>query len=199
MKRKNEQLQTTFAQPVLQVYLEIASLKNLFRQGWLQAGLKSSACESVADHSFASAILAWLIAQEYLPQLDSNKIIKLALLHEIGEIYGGDITPNDQIGQHEKFLLEFASMQQVLSKLPNANYWCGLWEEFEKGKTAEARFVKQIDKLEMALQAYIYQESNQLQVDGFYASAEKVLEDEELKKIFQEIIEQNERLQKDNR
>jgi len=192
MKRKSKQLETDFSEPILQVYFEITALKNIWRQGWLQSGLASSDCESVADHSFASTILAWLIAEEYLPELDSNKVIKLALLHEIGEIYGGDITPQDKIGQHEKFLLEFASMQKVLSKLPKAEYWIGLWEEFEKGKTAEAHFVKQIDKLEMALQAYFYQSTKQMDLTSFYQSTEQILENPELKKIFNEVMEKME-------
>jgi putative hydrolase of HD superfamily len=186
-KNKNEILSSK--NNLIQVFFEFANLKSLWRQGWLQAGLPEKKCESVADHSFASAILAWLVAEEYRTDLDMEKIIKMALLHEVGEIYAGDLTPNDNVSQNEKFLLEYSSMKKVLSKLPNAKAWCELWEEFDRGKTAEAVFVKQIDKLEMALQAKIYETNNKLQSDGFYKSAQKVMESDEFKILFAEISE----------
>ncbi len=174
---------------LLQVYFEFAQLKNLLRQGWLQGGLSEKKCESVADHSFASAILAWLVADEYRPDLDIEKIIKMALLHEVGEIYAGDLTPNDNVSPNEKFLLEYSSMKKVLSKLPNSKAWCELWEEFDRGKTPEAAFVKQIDKLEMALQAKIYEKNNEFQAEGFFESAQKVMDSDEFKILFAEMLE----------
>jgi len=188
MKRKSEHQVIKSDNSILQVYFEFTQLKSLWRQGWLQAGLPENACESVADHSFSSAILAWLVAEEYRPELELEKLIKMALLHEVGEIYAGDITPNDSIGTQEKFLLEFDSMRKVLKGLPQGKIWSELWEEFERGKTPEAIFIKQIDKLEMALQAKIYQTNSKLKVDGFYASARKVMQEKEFIDLIEEII-----------
>ena len=188
MKKKHKLTISNSANSILQVYFEIAHLKDLFRQGWLQAGIPIEKCESVADHSFLTTMLAWMIAEELAPELDSEKIIKMSLLHEMGEIYGGDITPRDGVGESEKFLLEYDSMHKVLSKLFNGEKWSALWEEFEKANSPEAKFVKQIDKLEMALQAYSYEQSHKLDLMSFYKSTENVLEDENLKEILAEIL-----------
>lgn len=187
MEYKDKMVALESDNQIVLVYLEIAHLKNLFRQGWLQSGIDRSKCESVADHSFMTAILAWMIAEQSEQKLDLEKVLKMSLLHEVGEIYGGDITPNDQLGINEKFLIELDSMKKVLTKFPNSEVWCELWQEFERGKSSEAKFVKQIDKLEMALQAYIYEQNRDLDLKGFYKSAAKVIDSPEIKAILDEV------------
>ena len=188
MKKKHELIKHKFQNNLLEVYFEIAHLKDLFRQGWLQSGIKQNQCESVADHSFLTTILAWMVAEKHFPELDINKVIKMSLLHEMGEIYGGDITPKDKISEQGKFLLEYNSMHRVLSKLPNGKNWSDLWNEFEKNRSPEAKFVKQIDKLEMALQAYSYEENYEINLEDFYKSTYDILENEKLKEILDNLL-----------
>ena len=172
---------------ILDVFFEIQSLKNLFRQGWLKNGVKKKFCESVADHSFSTTMLAWLIADEYLPELDLVKILKYSLIHEIGEIYAGDITPKDNISDTEKYELEIAAVKTVFGKLKHGDEYIKLWEEFENAENKEAKFVKQIDKLEMALQAHFYEKKLDIDLNEFKNSAKSVLKNEILNDILQSL------------
>lgn len=52
------------AHPIVQVFFEIAQLKNLYRQGWLRNGVSERHCESVADHCFGVAMIGYVIARE---------------------------------------------------------------------------------------------------------------------------------------
>ncbi len=172
---------------ILEVFFEIQSLKNLFRQGWLKNGIDKKFCESVADHSFTTTMLAWLIADKYLPELDIIKVLKYSLIHEIGEIYAGDITPNDNVSDTTKYELEIASVKKVFSKLKHGNKYIKLWEEFENAENKEAKYIKQIDRLEMALQAHFYEDKLDLNLADFKDSAKSVLKEEVLKDLLQSL------------
>jgi len=184
MEKKNSKLVLEEnRENILEVYFEIQSLKNLFRQGWLKKGVEKKLCESVADHSFSTTMLAWLIADEYLPELDLSKVLKYALLHEIGEIYAGDITPVDNVSEAAKYDLEITSVRKVFSQLKHGSKYIKLWEEFENSENKEARFIKQIDRLEMALQAHFYEKKLDLNLHDFKDSAKRVLKNEILKDL----------------
>ena len=71
----------------LQFINEAEQLKNVLRTAWTSEGKQ----ESTAEHSWRLALLAMVILEEY-PRLDSLKVIKMALLHDIGEIREGDIS-----------------------------------------------------------------------------------------------------------
>ena len=143
--------------PLIATYFEINQLKQLYRQGWLQRGVSPDQCESVADHVFAVTILAIFIADAHFPDLDSHRIARMAILHDIGEIYAGDITPQDDVDSTEKYRRESESVARVLAKLPQGQTYIEIWQEYETQSTPEARFVRQIDRLEMALQAKAYE------------------------------------------
>jgi putative hydrolase of HD superfamily len=126
--------------------------------------------------------LAWL-GQAYYPQLDLNRVLRMALLHDIGEVYAGDITPSDQVREADKHQLERASLEKVLGKLPASHEFLELWLEFENGESPEARFVHQIDRLEMGLQARVYQAQGFAGMDEFIHSARHALVDQQLAEI----------------
>ena len=175
------------ASPFIRAYFEINQLKLLYRQGWLKRGLPIERCESVAEHTFSMAVLAMLLADANFPDLDVHRILRLALIHDIGEIHAGDITPADAVDAIEKHRLEHESVRQVLGMLPNGAEYVALWQEYEDGSTAEARFVKQIDRLEMGLQAGVYQMQGIVDGAEFLNSAEQALIAPELKNLFQEL------------
>jgi len=188
MEKKNSKLVLEGnGNKVLEVFFEIQSLKNLFRQGWLQNGIEKKHCESVADHSFSTTILAWLLAEEYFPEFNITKVLQYSLIHEVGEIYAGDITPVDNITDAKKYDLESKAVRKVFNKLKNGDKYIKLWEEFEKAENKEARFIKQIDKLEMALQAHYYEHKLDLNLQDFKESTKKVLTDKTLKELLESI------------
>ena len=173
--------------PIIEAYFEFVQLKQLYRQGWLHNGILLENCESVAEHSFGVALLALVLADEYSVELDTAKVIRIALIHDLGEIYAGDFTPADNIDKKDKYTLEKKSVAKVLEKLPNGFKWIALWEELEIGESAESQFVKQLDKLEMALQASVYEHQGLADLSMFFTSANKGLSSVELKLIFSQL------------
>jgi len=176
-------LQDDPVQPFLAAFFELCHLKQLYRQGWLHFGIPNQHCESVAEHSFAVAVLALWLGQAYYHQLDLNRVLRMALLHDIGEVYAGDIIPSDRVSETDKQRLERASLEKVLGKLPASQDHLELWLEFERGDSPEARFVRQIDRLEMGLQARVYQAQGFAGMDEFIHSARQALVDPQLVEI----------------
>ena len=159
--------------PLVEAYFQFNHLKLLFRQGWLQRGVSKDQCESVAEHSIGVAILAMWLAEANFPELDACRVIRMALLHDFGEIYTGDLTPEDGVPEEQKRRLEGESVAKVFDKLPNGREYMALWEEYEVGITPEARFVKEIDRLEMAMQAGVYGSLGYENLGDFFATAKR--------------------------
>lgn len=175
--------------PFIRAYFEFNQLKQLYRQGWLRRGVPKERCESVAEHSLGVAVLACWLADAYYPQLDQSRVMRLALIHDFGEIYAGDIIPGDEVSTEEKYCLELESVERVFSRLPNGVEYIALWGEFEAGQTPEARFVRQVDRLEMGLQASVYEHQGNENLSEFYGSARGALFDPQLIELLQEVID----------
>ncbi len=166
--------------PLIQAYFELCHLKQLYRQGWLRRGVTRERCESVAEHSFGVAALALWLSEAYYPDLDSIKVMRMALLHDFGEVYAGDIIPGDPLSPDEKRRREADSVAQVFSRLPGGQAYVALWEEFEAGDSPEALFVRQVDRLEMGLQAAVYTAQGYERMGEFIVSAREGLVDKEM-------------------
>ncbi len=163
---------------LLRPYLRIMGLKRLFRQGWLKRGVPEGACESVADHVFGTAALALLTAgRPPFQDADPGKACRMAIAHELGEVYAGDITPVDGISKEEKYALERESLRKVLDGAPGADCLEALWEEFEEGRTPEARLVRRLDRLEMGFQAAVYRAEGFPGMEEFLESARRAVGD----------------------
>jgi putative hydrolase of HD superfamily len=176
--------------PLISAFFEFTHLKQLYRQGWLKQGVPPERCESVAEHSLGVAILALWFSQDSFPELDVTKVLCMALLHDFGEIYTGDLIPSDAVSADEKHRREKQSVQTVLGKLPQGECYLAIWEEFEQGDTPEARFIRQIDRLEMGFQASIYGLQGLIDPREFFHTTEQALSDTRLKVIFAELIQQ---------
>lgn len=173
--------------PVLEAYFELHQLKHLYRQGWLRAGISRTLCESVAEHSFFVALLCLFIADSCYPEVDTSKLVRMALLHDAGEARAGDITPHDGVSREEKLRLEREAVSRVFSELPRRAEYLALWEEYEAGTSFEARLVRQVDRLEMGLQATVHEHQGAGDLSQFFASVHKVLETPELKALLAEL------------
>ena len=174
---------------IMEAFLAMAQLKNLYRQGWLRRGVSEQDCESVADHSFGVALLGYVLANEYRPDLDAAKVMQLGLFHEIGEIYAGDVTPHDGISAEEKSARERQSAHEVSRHLPDPTWYLSIWEEFESRETPEAVFVGEVDKLEMLMQARLYELLETQGLDEFFVSVKERINLPELKPIVDSIID----------
>ncbi|MCZ6873172.1 MAG: HD domain-containing protein [bacterium] len=173
-------LQGKEASAIIELYFDLCHLKQIYRQGWLQHGISPLRCESVADHSFGVAMLVMFLADQYAPELDMAKLLRLSLLHDFGEIDAGDVTPADGVSSAEKVQSEHASVLRVLRRLPEQDRYLALWHEYEVGVTLEAGFVRQVEKLEMALQASVYEHQKLAELGAFFASTKTALDDAQL-------------------
>ncbi len=188
MKKKYRQEENNFFNDInLEVLYQMFKLKNLYRQGWLKRDVPQAHGESVADHTFGTAMTAWLLANHFHLKLNMEKVLKMALVHELGEIYAGDITPVDGVSAQEKYDLELQSIKKVLDSYPNKEEFIALWKEFEEADSPEAKFLKQIDKFEMGIQAAIYKGHGYSKMDEFLESAKSVLMEDDLKNLFDKV------------
>ena len=152
--------------------LEMLELKQLPRTGWVRSNVTHP--ESVAAHSWGMAILALRLAPK---DIDLTKVLSMCLVHDLPEVIVGDLTPHDDTTN--KAELEHNAMKQL------APEWLALFEEYEAGESKEARFVKQIDKLDMGLQAIIYETKQGLDLTEFVVSAKAKISDADLLEILE--------------
>lgn len=173
--------------PILELYFEVNALKLLYRQGWLRAGISPERCESVAEHSFGVALLGWFLADGYFPEADAAKVMRMALLHDLGEVYVGDLTPQDGVPPEVKHAKERRAVEEMLRKLPRGEAYIALWEEYERGESLEARLVRQVDRLEMGLQACVYELQGTADLSPFFTSAQKAMETPALRALLAQV------------
>jgi len=168
-------------------FFQIAGLKKLPRSGWkIKVGLDNS--ESVAEHSYMMSVMAMVLSD--LKSLNSEKVIKMSILHDWAESKIGDFMP-DEIGNDKKSELESYAMMEILESLPQSlqSDYQKMWDEFLVRETPEARLVHELDKLEMALQAKIYEaDVDPERVKPFIISAVEQVNDPDLKKILVDIL-----------
>jgi len=112
-------------------------------------------------------------------------------LHDLAEAITGDLTPDD-ITKSKKEKLENSAMESILQNLSEplkTQYW-NLWDEYQKNTTDEAHLLRQIDKLEMALQATEYAKSGftKSQIASFLESAKTEVMDSDLQKILSKFL-----------
>ena len=128
---------------------EAERLKTVTRTAWAHDGRR----ESTAEHSWRLALVAGLAAGQ-LPGLNGEKVLLMSLIHDMGELYGGDISAALCPDPQEKAKEERQAVRKAFSLLPEAQAasLLVLWEEYNANATPEARLVKALDKAETILQ-----------------------------------------------
>ncbi|QXD16249.1 HD domain-containing protein [Rhodocaloribacter litoris] len=122
-------------------------LKNTTRTAYTSEGRR----ESVAEHTWRLCLMALVLAP-YAPDVDFARLIKICLVHDLGEALSGDIPAPLQTG--DKTDRERRDLLTLLAPLPSPlrGEILALWEEYEQAATPEARLAKALDKLETILQ-----------------------------------------------
>lgn len=128
---------------------EAEGLKSTLRTAWTESGRQ----ESTAEHSWRLALLAGLCLAKY-PELDGTKVLLLCLVHDIGELYDGDISAALGADEEAKHRGEKAAVERAGALLPKDQFdqLLELWSEYNDASTPEARLVKALDKAETILQ-----------------------------------------------
>lgn len=135
-------------------FQSVLQLKSVRRAGWIsKVNVKDG--ESVADHTFSVCAMVMLFSD--MLDLDTQKAMKMVILHDLAESIVGDYMPGD-VTAGEKLAGEKKAMKSILSGLPKKarSEYEKIWLEFLQNKTDVARLVHRVDKLEMALQADQY-------------------------------------------
>lgn len=156
-------------------YNSFSKMKEIIRTGWIARNVKESHRENDAVHimqMFALAMAYFKLDKNI--DLDKQKVYETILLHEIGETLAGDIREGAS-GHDTKHDIEKQAVEKTFSILNKGSYFIELWNEFEERKTAEAKFIYQLDKIDPVLRAKILDElleRNDL-FDDFYSYEEK--------------------------
>ena len=142
---------------ILKVFLTLQWAKELSRQGFIALGFKRNEADSVAAHSFVTALLAYFLAKQLQKEgmkVDSEKVLKMGLFHDIGETIVGDV------GTFVKGMaggvfkdIEKEGVKTLVEGLDSEEEIVGLIEEYNKRESLEARIVKAADNLDALAQA----------------------------------------------
>ncbi|RBR05203.1 uncharacterized protein FIESC28_11413 [Fusarium coffeatum] len=155
----------------LAVFARVAAyLLSLSRQGWVDNYIPEP--ETVPDHSWLMAVLCFILAE------NETVIIKYAvqacIVHDIAESLVGDITYRDGICREEKFARESHTIDFLQSQLPNHSPLKLSWDRFESGETLTYKIAKDLDRVDLGLQAYIYERRYGKKLEEFFHSASRV-------------------------
>lgn len=127
--------------------LEIDKEKDIGRQTYLSHGLRK---ENDAEHSWHMAVMALLMSEYSNEDIDMLHTISMILVHDLVEIYAGDTYVYDAKGNSDKKERELKAADKLFSILPDdqCDKFRKLWEEFEEGVTAEAKFAASMDRIQ---------------------------------------------------
>jgi len=183
---------------MLDLLIELGNLKRLPRTGWLLRGIPSP--ESIADHSYRVALITLFLADELKERgVDVNveKALKIALLHDVGE---ARITDIPKTAQHylDKGKAEKEALMELLLASPRPEEYFKLWREYEEETSLEGKLVKFADRLEMLIQAFEYERTGFRNLDEFWGALEK-LRESEFYEHFRELVEELVALRKQKR
>lgn len=145
---------------VLDSLLEWFNLKDELRTGWLLRNIDSP--ESVAAHTWGTATLCLLYAEQ--EDVDRQKAVTMALIHDLGEARTGDIATRAEDGRQtiptsEKEAAERSAITDLVKPFEDREL-LSLWEEYEARDTPTAKFVKDMDLADNCLQALKYERQN---------------------------------------
>ncbi|CAK5267503.1 unnamed protein product, partial [Mycena citricolor] len=144
-------------------------LKTQKRTGWVDHDIPNP--ESISDHMYRMAMLAMCTSDQ---TLDVAKCVMLCLVHDLAEAHVGDIAPREGFTSEEKRRLEAEAMDNIVHEMlhdsPAALKIRALWEEYEERQTPEAKFVKDLDRFEMACQGSCFFPVVDVRVSDAYAS-----------------------------
>lgn len=142
-------METTKIESILEFLQSAEQLKDTLRNSITSKGRQ----ESTAEHTWRLCLMVMLFQSE-LGDTNVLHLLKLCIIHDLGEAISGDIPAIEQQDDIDKSVLERKDIRTLTSSLPNLQKTeiLALWEEYEKGETREARLAKGFDKLETIMQ-----------------------------------------------
>ena len=184
-------------------YVAALALKDQVRTGWRLRAVRDP--ESVGDHSWGTAYLCLLYAEE--AGVGRERAVSMALVHDLAEAITGDVATRasdlpDSLARERKRRIETDAMQKLTGALAGRarDTVRGLWSEYEERETPEARFVRDMNLIDMCAQALCYERDRRYdretsdaefpdydRLDEFFATAEPRLTTTLGKRLFAEL------------
>jgi len=158
---------------MLKTLIELQRLKRLDRTGWTLRGLPNGT-ESVAAHSFGVSITAMMLADEIQSrglQLDTERVLRMALLHDWAETRVGDMprTATHYFGAEARKLAEGRAFAEIVAGAgPAEAEYLKLYDDYEQRQSIEARVVKAADVVDLLVQAYALERAGAMGLDEFW-------------------------------
>ena len=179
---------------ILGFMVEADKLKAVKRTGWVISGIRNP--EHVGDHSYGTALLAYMFAKRM--GLDADKCAIMGVIHDINEVITGDIATRldkrkQKVPDAAKKRLQRRSELKMLSYLgaSDRKHLRKLLDELHECKSREARLVKQVDKLEWVIQLVAYHKHMKKErVEEFILNAERKVDLPELRYIIEKVRRQ---------
>jgi len=155
---------------IVDLILELDVLERMPRMGFLLGGITHP--ESVAAHCYAVALTAMLMADAMPEPVDAQRVLRMALLHEVSEARITDLPYEalEYIHAQTKSAAERAAAQDLLGPVDRA--YASLWEEFEAAETLEARIVRAADKIQMMAKVLQYERERRGNLADFWGNVE---------------------------
>lgn len=160
--------------------------KKLKRAGWIREKIKDP--ESVAEHSFRLIVISMVLAKTL--KVNQGKLIKMAIIHDLGETITGDIVVErgKKILAHKRLKkerMEEEAIKELLGVFGQEYHQ--IFYELRERKSKEAKIFWQLDKLEMAFQAKEYEEEQGKNLKEFFDNADMHISDSLLRKTLNEL------------
>jgi len=126
--------------------IEIDKLKTILRKNYISDGSKR---ENDAEHSWYFSVAALIFAEYSNTVIDIQKVIKMAIIHDIVEVYAGDTFVYDDNARKNQKEIEKIASEKIFGLLPEdqKKQFLELWNEFENNITNESKYAKSIDRM----------------------------------------------------
>jgi len=163
--------------------------KNVVRTGWTLMNIKNP--ESVAEHSYQLCVMTMVLADQL--GVDREKLVKMAIIHDLGEIFTGDIVwirgnIIDIEKRRKKEQIEAKGMEKIFRIVDKTGEYTDIFKEMVERKTVEADIFWQLDKLEMGIQALDYEKRTGKDLGEFFISVDLQLSHPHLRSIFAQVL-----------
>jgi putative hydrolase of HD superfamily len=165
---------------------EVGMLKRTPRTGW--QFLAGSESESVADHSFRVAMIALALTRSAELDVDADRVLRLALVHDLPEARTGDLNYMNQ-----KYVMadEERASADLVDGLPFADELADLLDEYRRGESDEATVAHDADQLELLLQLVENRDAGVPDTDSWIPFVLKRLRTETARQLARAILEGN--------
>jgi len=176
---------------LLDLLFDVNQLKRMPRMGWLVRGVGAADAESVAEHTYGTALTALFLSELVEPPIDRGRLLAICLLHDLPEVKVSDLVPSAvrYLTARVKHVAEQSALLDILSSSCQREDLLHLWQEFEEGSSAEGRLARDADRIEMLIQATAYERCGWRGLTEFWESQDAIAWEFPISRaVFQELL-----------